>query len=523
MLEQKDEKFRKILYRTAGDWYTKCADYYKAVGYYIKCGSKNSVARSLRLMYNYNSPYASIKDTVDIIGQSVDVSLVEEYPFLLETLAWAAFVEGRGSDMEMYLDRYFHKFPKVVLQNPPSAQTAILLRCMDYRNSMLDVAKSLKKLPLRLFAQANTPSITQNMPFIHRSSRDYSEFVVDEKKSLEMLRKTIGVLLGEEYDTAEAVLRAGLAYERAEFNDAYRHAVAASAQVKPHFSPEIQFCSYTILVAILDAQGHPTDAQRILDDTAAMIERHKAYYLDANYRAFICRRKLVDGDKEAAQDWINNNNGSTHENLTFYKLYQHFTTARAYITTGDYNAAILLIKKILAMCEKYNRPLDIIESNVLLAISYLKKGRDGQGIAVSSLTSALKLAGEYGFSQIFAYEGAELITILHKLQKQVMQKDYNGDIPLARVKSLYIMAMTQSKRHKGLTGGAFRHNLKFTDRQKEVIHHLSEGLTQKEIAVAMGIKPSSVKSHLTLIYNKLEVSSSIDAVMRINELHTLED
>jgi DNA-binding NarL/FixJ family response regulator len=104
-----------------------------------------------------------------------------------------------------------------------------------------------------------------------------------------------------------------------------------------------------------------------------------------------------------------------------------------------------------------------------------------------------------------------------------MQKDYCGGIPLARVKSLYIQAMMQSKRHKGLTGGLPRQNTKYTERQKEVMRHLCDGLTQKEIADKIGIKPSAVKSHLILIYRKLDVSTGIDAIMRINELRVLED
>lgn len=524
MLENDSNQLKKELYKKAGDWFYSRGDYYKAVEYYMKCGNKNGVTKGLKFMYNYNSPYAAIEDTVAIIHLSVNGSIVDEYPFLLEVQAWAAFVEGRGTDMEGYLDRYFKLFPKIVLQNPASAQTALMLRCMDYRNSLIELTKSLKMLPLKLFAQANTPSITQNMPLFHRSSRDFTEYTLDIDKSLPLLRKTIGVLVGEEYDTIEVLIRAGFAYEQGNLNMAHELALSANVKTKDRFAPEIKFCTFMILAAVLDAQGQQRDMQKILDGAAAMIENDKAYYLNANFRAFSCRMRLADGDMEAAQDWLKYYADSPHNNkLSFYKLYQHFTTARAHIVMGDYNMAILFLKKLLPLCEQYRRPLDMIETNILLAIAYWKKGRGLQNEAFEPLERALKVAEEYGFIQIFANEGAELSNMLHKLQKRIAQKDYGGEISSTQVKTLFIMTLARAKFSKGLTGSRTPENLKFTEQQKRVMRYLCDGLTQKGIAEEMGLKPSAIKSHMILIYKKLDVSNSVDAMIKIRELGILDE
>jgi len=47
---------------------------------------------------------------------------------------------------------------------------------------------------------------------------------------------------------------------------------------------------------------------------------------------------------------------------------------------------------------------------------------------------------------------------------------------------------------------------------------LSEGHDRNGIAEKMGIKPYTVKSHLELIYNKLDVSNRTDALIKIMEL-----
>jgi len=517
------KSMKKKLYNAAGDWFYDHADYYKAVEYYMKCGNKDGIVKSITLMYDYNSPYASVEDTVAIIRMSVNDSVINEYPFLLETLAWADFVEGRGKEMEENIDRYFKQLPKIILQNPVSALTFILLRCMDYRYNMVDILHSFKGMPFKKFARANTPSITQNMPFFHRSTRDYSEFLADEENSFDVLKNTWGLLLKKEYDIVEKCLCCGFMYERGNMEAAYDFALSAVSDIKENFTPEFQFCALMILAAVLDAQNRRDDAKEALDRCADMIEQHKAYYLYGNLQAYICRRKLYNSDTNAAKDWLKYNADPIGNNLQFYKQYQHFTTARAYIVMGDCNHAILLLKKILSLSEQYRRPLDIIEANILLAIAYLKNGRSRHAAALEYLEQAVALAYKYRYTQLFTNEGADIVSMLHKLQKRAVQAENSQGIPADFIKTLYISAVTASKISKGLTGGKTSENPTFTEKQKTVMVLMCKGFSRKEIAEKMSLKPYGVKSHIELIYKKLDVFSSIDAITKINEMGLLKE
>jgi len=113
--------------------------------------------------------------------------------------------------------------------------------------------------------------------------------------------------------------------------------------------------------------------------------------------------------------------------------------------------------------------------------------------------------------------------MLHRLQKRVVNNSYSGELPSDFVKSLYIAATVGSKHFRGLTAGRPAQNLKFTDKQKEVMRLMCAGHSRHEIAKKMGLKPNGVKSHTTLIYNKLSVSNSIEAVLKIKELGLLDD
>jgi len=176
------------------------------------------------------------------------------------------------------------------------------------------------------------------------------------------------------------------------------------------------------------------------------------------------------------------------------------------------------------LCERYDRTLDIIKINILLAIVYWKRGRSGHGqpIAIEYMEKAAIIASEYGFSQTFANEGADIVNILHRMQKQAMQKDYTGKVPDAFMKNLYFAAVEMSKRTRGLTGGRTPDDLTFTDKQKTVMRLMCQGHSRSKIAELMGLNPSGVKSHTTLIYKKLDVSGSLEAIIKIRELKILE-
>lgn len=58
----------------------------------------------------------------------------------------------------------------------------------------------------------------------------------------------------------------------------------------------------------------------------------------------------------------------------------------------------------------------------------------------------------------------------------------------------------------------------FTERELQVISPLLEGKSTKQIALQLGIVTRSVEVHLTHIYEKLDVSSRSEAIVKLIHL-----
>jgi len=524
MLEQ-DKKLCSQYNKTAKYYFDK-KDYFRAMQYYLNAENDEGVAESIYHMYDYKSSFAAVEGTLNAVMPHVTDDLVKKYPFLLEVQAWCAFVDGRADEFESFLDTYYKQLPRIILKTPRSAIVSFLLRCIDYRGSIVKILKKIELIPFKGNMRAFTPSISQGIPYFHRSCRDLSELAYDTEEIILLAGKTLGLIIGKEWSVVKECICAGIYYEQGNLSRAHEHAITAYTNIGNDCSAEIKLCAMSILLAILAASGKPEEVAKFKGYIEDMITQESAFYLRPNIRAIQFFEKLIDGDKNAAVEWLEKYDESTNKRLSLYRIPQHYTTARAYIVLGDFSGAIILLKRMLASAKSYNRPLDVIETAILLAIAYRKKGRSGTKIALEHLEQAIMVAYEYGFTQQFMVEGPELKSMLQLLVKRAQQPDTKEDakaLPAEFIKTLYITAVEGSKRSKGLTGGKTPEKIKFTDKQKEVMRLMCAGHSRNDIAQIMGLKPSGVKSHTKLIYQKLTVSNSIEAVIKIKEAGFLEE
>jgi LuxR family maltose regulon positive regulatory protein len=252
--------------------------------------------------------------------------------------------------------------------------------------------------------------------------------------------------------------------------------------------------------------GAVNDAGKIMKQTECYI-KDKARFLHANFKALQTERSIRSGDVDAAKEWLVVF-ACRLSRLPFHQLRQHFTTLRSFIAVKEYTAAVKFGERLLALTSEYNRPLDQIESGILLSIA-LQNSKKGE--AAGRLKQAVIIAESYGFPQLFLTEGKEILPLLLEVRKEKKKT-------IAQFAQRLIDEICE------------RHNIKLTEekspklsgRQLTMLTHLSRGMTYSEIAETVGLGRGTVKSHILLMYKRLGVQGAQEAVIKARMLGLLK-
>jgi len=516
-----DEQGKELLislWEIEGNWHLSQKDFYSAVDCFIRCKNHEGIAECFDLLEASGHIDFILKRLITIMKHPEIQNAAKKYPHILYPMAWCAFAEGRVDRLFSFIDEYYARHDEIVARYKGSAHKTLYMLMFDFRLPLSQMTDKMGMLSATPNLSIIRWTLAVRVPLPHRGIRDFSKLTLGNvvENAMTMGSKT-GWMFGDAGFMLTSSILAGLLFEQGHLEEAYKYAINAVSEIKSRFLTEANFCSLSITVCVLDALEDSSGAERILTSISALIEKDKAYHLGYNYDAFLVRRKLVSGDVKAAKDWVE---AQTSDELTLWGIYAAITTARAYIVIEDYDAALILLKKILGMVNAFNRTLDIIEVQILLAVTYWKKKRRFQNEALENLEIACRTAYPYNYVQMFVNESAELTSMLYKLQKRVEQHNSEDKKHLSFIKILY--QQTDSVSNVRLEKTKQERTINFTDKQILAMNLLCQGKTQKEIADMMNIKLTTLRYHLTSICSKLDAANVSDAVKKIRAMRLLE-
>ena len=498
-------------YIKAARWYEENELPYMAVKNYVLAEAWEEMTKPLYALFARTGSNNSVEEhyyNIKALGLSAfPDEVMGRHILLLETRAWGYYLGGEAKRLSHDIDILKELLTKTDDIN--SWNTAVLFLAVDQRKPLSRIIDELyhSKWEFGLLAMAHTASINQNLPFLHRSYRDHSDFAIDMENTFEKMRMTLGRLLGKEFTVIENCIKAGIFYEQGKLETAFEYATIAISEIPEGIPFESAFCAYMISAAILYAMNKNKAADEIIKGLSESIENSENDYLLANLQAFIVKRKLALNDKKAATDWLNCElSGINDEKLFFYKNYCYLTTARALILHGKANTAISFLEKLLSLSKDYNRTLDIVEVLIYLSIAYRKKKLPRE--AEETLVEALEIAQEYGFTQLFINESLELAAELGRLSHRLFQPYLKERLVASFVKGIYITAVRHSRKEEN----AIKQNPRLSKRQLELIRLLATGCSYQEIAEESGVKMSTVKTYLRAAYHKLGAVNRQEAV-----------
>ncbi|NLO41263.1 MAG: hypothetical protein GX115_17590 [Ruminiclostridium sp.] len=523
----------QLLNLKIAQWYHEREDFFTALAYYVKAQNYDGINRC---MDQLNSMYLDINveewlnyDTVFIFEKLSDEFIKENIRLVME-YAWVNFMNGNAEATLRYMDMlndyldYSHN--QNALTDINIIGMAGIIRFVDFRHNIYEYAEAfseqLKSMTKekREAISMHTNTITQNLPMIHRSFCDCLEIITDMDKKLQAIREAFGLFFGKEVDLFCDCVRAGLYYERNELEKAHETITLVQCSIRKDTRLEIRFGIFMILSQILYAMGKKKESQGAKLHFFERMKQENALYLRANFSAISTKHKLWDADKEAAKIWLEQYFVTDDPSLRFYKLYQYFTTVRAYIVLSTPDKALEYIEQLKKLSADYHRPLDAAEAAVLQGVLEWAIGAKKE--ATQTIEGVLQAMQPYRVIRIIADEGAAVLPILKKISAKTERADYRGTLDNRYVKQVFLCAYQVSKRHRGITLYLADKPVKLSKQQRHILTLLAQGYKNAEIVDMTGLTINTIKAHTKQVYLKLNVNRAADAVLEAKRLGLIE-
>lgn len=512
----------KALNGIAAGYYAELGEYFTARAFAVRSGDPELLANVIHSLSQYRS--ASLGEFADYARTRRDEGETEKLcecaPFLYASLMWERYLLGDAAKMEYYMDKLYGFLPEIAGKYPREAENIMMRISLDYRVSTTRFTEIFQVFSNGLSHEIpQNATLTHEMPFVHRSSRDFSELA--DKSVMEQFKASFAPLLKENFGIFAAAIESGILFEKNMLKEALAAALEANSLIRENssISGELRFCAYIHLYAVYYTMNNPArnDVMKKLEQLA---EREDSREIRQNFLAYKTRLRLFDGNKYAAKEWLENyfvtdtNNDSG--GLEFYKIYQHFTTARAYIVLGMANEASRFISGLRRLASDFRRPLDAAEAGVLQAVLEWAVGNKAE--AQNTLETVLDGLQHGGFIRVVSAEGAAVLPVLRRLDAKVRKDGYSGPLQSQYTHQVMLAAYEQSKRRRGIAVHIKSGAAKLSKRQKLIISLLADGCKYTEITEATGLSIHTVKSHVQAAYTKLCVNNSLDAVAKAREL-----
>jgi LuxR family maltose regulon positive regulatory protein len=271
------------------------------------------------------------------------------------------------------------------------------------------------------------------------------------------------------------------------------------------------------LVRVLFSSGDITGAEEVIqsmENTAR--EYDMPLWASLQLSAWQARIWLAQDKLDAASQWVGERGLDAGGEPTLLHEMEYIALARILIAQERLDEATGLLYRLLEAVEAGGRTSRAIEIVMLQALTYQAGGDMDQ--AMSTFERCLHLAEPGGFIRIFIDEGPPMARLVQEALNRGIALEYVHRLLAAFSSDEPTQADTWT--HKADQSGLIE---PLSERELEVIQHLAEGLTNREIADRLYLSLNTVKVHTRNIYGKLGVKNRTQAVTQARDLGLLDN
>jgi len=217
------------------------------------------------------------------------------------------------------------------------------------------------------------------------------------------------------------------------------------------------------------------------------------------------------GNIGAARDWAKKSGLHDGAEFQYLREEENIILARVLMAQKRWDDATILIDRLSEMTDSGERRGRLVELLILKALTL--DAQDKQDEALEPIAQALTLAEPQGYVRIFIDAGEAMARLLYQAGTHGVKPGYTKEL-LNAFQFSDSAPFDVSERQEPDS----RPIEPLSARELEVLVCLTEGLSNREIALRLVIALTTVKTHTRNIYRKLDVNSRTQAVSKAKEL-----
>lgn len=504
LLAEYPEEHIRSVHLAGGRWYALRQDFHNALHHYQQAGSREDIMDALTQNARLHpgvGAYYEMRDYYNLLTEEE----IRGNPDMICAMSMLRSMTFEPEESEKWYEALKEYIQRMDRRDSDYRRVLGLQSYLELGLPHRGTDGLTKKLPavykLLTSKTVTLPemSVTSNLPSLLRGGKDFSEWVPKDKRLYNTIRIPVEAVLGRYgVGLGDIALTESLLEKGEDVSGRFLALTALQEKLRAKGTPEMELVLTALLVRTLLTAGNVGKAKELLLRFRAEIAEMRVSRLLPNIDAMHCRLSLLDESTFAAV-WYSElapNEG------TFFGMerYRYLTKARCYIKHREHHAALLLLGRILDYTQRYARPLDMLETLILISICrYRMESEDWR----EHFAAALELGGKYGYVAVFTREGAALLPLLERYDHKSVKPEYwekimSGAVVQAGYYSQYLQPLDSL-----LT--------RLTQTETLILRLISQDKSNEEICALLDIKMPTAKTHVRNLFKKLKVSSRIEA------------
>ncbi len=565
-LEQSRPEIIPVLQRRASLWHAQNGLMAAAITYAL---AAQDYARAVELIEPTAEATLKQSEVVTFLGWMAQVpdALVRSRPRLCLYHAWALLINGQPAEA------IEARLASVAGQPGTASQTLTLRAFMAFYSGQVSQAIQLARQALEVmpadpgFLRGLT-TLTLGAAYLADGQRDAAQQALAEAARLgqksgnvlvnAMVLSSLAELCRREGQLRQAYVLYQQALERATGADGHRWPIASRALLGlgeierewnqleaavQHFSDGLALAQqwgqldalsgFFSLARALQAQGKAAAANAAMTQALAAAQQTELAAMSVTglnmvqAEIWLMQGNLSDVRRWAEQRGLNQmpDPAELDERDDYVKShirkYEYLIAAHLWLKDGQAEATLALLDKILPRLEKLKRPGLVIELHSLRALALQALGQAAE--ARQALELALQWAEPEGYQQLFLDEGDAMQALLADYVESASPATSGPALRRYAEKLLLAFEPAAASPSPALPQAASPVALlePLSDRERDVLRLLATSLSAADIAEALCVAVSTVRSHTKSIYAKLGVSGRLQAVDQARALKLL--